>query len=797
MDQREAMKMSKPRIVLVGGGMAGVRCLEEILKLAPGRFDMTVIGSEIHPNYNRILLSKVLQGDTRVEDITLNSREWFEANGIRLITGETVVQADTKRRRILTDKGRTAEYDYLILATGSLPFMLPIPGAAKQGVTAFRDIEDCRRMIEAAKTCRKAVVIGGGLLGLEAARGLLNLGMEVDVVHLNPYLMERQLDPTASRMLKKELEGQGMRFLLEKSSQEILGSERVTGLKFTDGTQTAADLIVMAVGVRPNVGLAKDSGIETGRGILVNDYMETGTPGVYAVGECAEHRGIVYGLVAPLYEQGKVLAQRICGTASEEEGYQGSILATQLKVSGVEVFSAGDIADTDETESLQHYDGIRGVYRKIWVRGRRITGAVLYGDASEGTKLLGYIKQGADVSVLEEKPAGAAEGAQDAYLCAMADSETVCSCNGVTKGSIVRAVREQGLETFEEVRSCTKASSSCGGCKPLVSALLAYTLANAEGPGAEAEPVCGCTDLSREALREAVTAQTWTSAAEAMQALGWRTPDGCADCRPAVRYYAGLGQPAAAEVPAAGRLADGTYAVIPRLYGGQAGAKELRRIAEAMERHGIPRAKLSGDGQLQLLGVPAAKVREVASDLKLPTVVSASGLAVGSVTSCTGLGHDPSAMQDSAGMAAGLEEAVEGLQLPARVRIAVSGSPLHRAETLTRDLGLAGTPDGWEIYVGGSAQAQVKGGQLLCTESSGERAVEIAAAFLQWYREEAYYGETAGEWVDRVGLLPLREGLFHPERRGELVQRLLEERLRAAAAEARHSNKRNEAAVGR
>ncbi|MCZ8522626.1 MULTISPECIES: nitrite reductase large subunit NirB [Paenibacillus] len=788
--------MTKPRIVLVGGGMAGVRCLEEIVKLAPGRFDITVFGRENHPNYNRILLSKVLQGDTPVEDITLNDSSWFEENGIRLFTGETVIEADTARRRILTDKGRTAGYDYLILATGSLPFLPPIPGAAKRGVTAFRDIEDCQRMIEAAQTCRKAVVIGGGLLGLEAARGLLNLGMEVDVVHLHTHLMERQLDPTASRMLRKELEGQGMRFLLGKQSQEILGGERVTGLRFTDGSETKADLIVMAAGVRPNVGLAKDSGIETGRGILVNDYMETGTAGVYAVGECAEHRGVVYGLVAPLYEQGKVLAQRICGVPAEE-GYQGSILATQLKVSGVDVFSAGDIADGEDTESILSYDGIRGRYRKIWVRGGRIAGAVLYGDSSEGSKLLGYIKQGADASVLDAPTAGDDAAGQEAYLCAMADSETVCSCNGVTKGQIAGAIREQGLQTFEDVRSCTKASSSCGGCKPLVSALLAYTLAHAEEPAAAAQPVCGCTPLSREALREAVLDLRPLSAAEAMRQLGWRSADGCAVCLPALRYYTGLLKPAAAEVPAAGMLADGTCAVVPRLYGGKAGAKELRRIADAMDRHGIGAVKVSGDGQLQLLGVPAAKAREVASDLKLPTVISASGLAVGTVASCAGLGYDPSALRDSAGLAAKLEEAVEGMQLPTRVRIAVSGSPLHRAETLTRDLGLAGVPGGWEIYAGGSAQAEVRSGVLLCIESSDERAVETAAAFLQRYREEAYYGETTGQWVERMGLLSLREGLLHPERRGEWTHRLLDERLRSAAAGSLYTNKREEAAVGR
>ena len=387
--------MKKQEIVLIGNGMAGIRAVEEILKLAPNRFKITVFGSEPYPNYNRIQLSKVLQGDTEVADITLNTWEWYEEKGILLYPGETVIEIDTDNQIVSTDKKRQVKYDKLIMATGSDPFMLPLPGIDRKGVTAFRNIKDCELMISASENYKKAVVIGGGLLGLEAARGLLNLGMQVDVVHLSDCLMERQLDKTAGKMLQKELENQGMNFLLEKQSAEITGLDRVEGLKFKDGEEVKADLVVMAVGIKPNVTLANESGIKVNRGIIVNDYLETTVPNVFAVGECAEHREMVYGLVAPLYQQGLEMAKRICGMDSE--GYQGSVLSTQLKVSGVDVFSAGEINEDEDTKSVRVFDDWLGVYKKVLVKEGKITGAVLFGDTQDGTRLLSLINKKAAI----------------------------------------------------------------------------------------------------------------------------------------------------------------------------------------------------------------------------------------------------------------------------------------------------------------------------------------------------------------------------------------------------------------
>lgn len=531
--------MTKPKLVLVGNGMAGIRCLEEILALAPDAFDVTVIGKEPTPNYNRILLSKVLQGGTSLQDIILNDWAWYAERGIRLLTGQSVVRVRASERSVETDSGQRYEYDKLILATGSSAFVPPLPGAGKPGVLAFRTIDDCRQIMEAAAKYRKAAVIGGGLLGLEAARGLLNLGMEVEVVHNSPFLMNRQLDRMSAELLRTALEQQGMRFRLGKTTTRIFGRKRAEGLLFADGTKLEADLIVLSVGISPNVAFAKASGIETNRAMIVNDYMETNVPDVYAVGECAEHRGIAYGLVAPLYEQGKVLARVVCGF--ETEPYVGSMPYAQLKVSGINVFSAGVVRDGEANTVLQAYDGLRGTYKRVTAENGRIAGVVLYGDTDEGQTLLGHLKRRSKVEALARTPvSGASAGcASDAAAAAMADADTVCGCNGVCKGAIVRSVTEDGSDTLALVRERTKASSSCGGCSGMVEAILRAALAGAATAAPPDPAVCDCTPLGHRALRRALAEKGLRAPAEAMAALEWRTADGCVVCRSALRYYTG------------------------------------------------------------------------------------------------------------------------------------------------------------------------------------------------------------------------------------------------------------------
>ncbi|CAF1837506.1 NADPH-nitrite reductase [Bacillus subtilis] len=775
--------MGKKQLVLVGNGMAGVRAIEEILSVAKDEFQITIFGAEPHPNYNRILLSKVLQGDTDIKDITLNDWDWYEENNIQLYTNETVIKVDTENKTVITDADRIQPYDELILATGSVPFILPIPGADKKGVTAFRDIKDTDTMLAASKQYKKAAVIGGGLLGLEAARGLLNLGMDVSVIHLAPFLMERQLDATAGRLLQNELEKQGMTFLLEKQTEEIVGDDRVEGLRFKDGTSIEADLVVMAVGIRPNTTLGAESGIPVNRGIIVNDYMQTEIPHIYAVGECAEHRGIAYGLVAPLYEQAKVLAKHICGI--ETKPYEGSVLSTQLKVSGVEVFSAGDFNESEEKKAIKVFDEQDGIYKKIVLRGNQIVGAVLFGDSSEGNRLFSMIQKEADISETSKisilQPLSQEAGTS--ITAAMSDDEIICGCNGVSKGAIIQAIQEKGCSSTDEIKACTGASRSCGGCKPLVEEILQHTLGSDFDASAQKEAICGCTTLSRDEVVEEIKAKGLSHTREVMNVLGWKTPEGCSKCRPALNYYLGMINPTKYEDDRTSRFVnermhaniqkDGTYSVVPRMYGGVTNSTDLRKIADVVDKYEIPLVKMTGGQRIDLIGVKKEDLPKVWEDLDMPSGY-AYGKTLRTVKTCVGEQFCRFGTQDSMALGIALEKKFEGLNTPHKVKMAVSACPRNCAESGIKDLGVVGIDGGWELYVGGNGGTHLRAGDLLMKVKTNEEVLEYAGAYLQYYRETANYLERTSAWLERVGLSHVQSVLNDPEKRQELNDRMNE-----------------------
>ncbi|QWF74892.1 NADPH-nitrite reductase [Bacillus subtilis] len=775
--------MGKKQLVLVGNGMAGVRAIEEILSVAKDEFQITIFGAEPHPNYNRILLSKVLQGDTDIKDITLNDWDWYEENNIQLCTNETVIKVDTENKTVITDADRIQPYDELILATGSVPFILPIPGADKKGVTAFRDIKDTDTMLAASKQYKKAAVIGGGLLGLEAARGLLNLGMDVSVIHLAPFLMERQLDATAGRLLQNELEKQGMTFLLEKQTEEIVGDDRVEGLRFKDGTSIEADLVVMAVGIRPNTTLGAESGIPVNRGIIVNDYMQTEIPHIYAVGECAEHRGIAYGLVAPLYEQAKVLAKHICGI--ETKPYEGSVLSTQLKVSGVEVFSAGDFNESEEKKAIKVFDEQDGIYKKIVLRDNQIVGAVLFGDSSEGNRLFSMIQKEADISETSKisilQPLDQEAGTS--ITAAMSDDEIICGCNGVSKGAIIQAIQEKGCSSTDEIKACTGASRSCGGCKPLVEEILQHTLGSDFDASAQKESICGCTILSRDEVVEEIKAKRLSHTREVMNVLGWKTPEGCSKCRPALNYYLGMINPTKYEDDRTSRFVnermhaniqkDGTYSVVPRMYGGVTNSTDLRKIADVVDKYEIPLVKMTGGQRIDLIGVKKEDLPKVWEDLDMPSGY-AYGKTLRTVKTCVGEQFCRFGTQDSMALGIALEKKFEGLNTPHKVKMAVSACPRNCAESGIKDLGVVGIDGGWELYVGGNGGTHLRAGDLLMKVKTNEEVLEYAGAYLQYYRETANYLERTSAWLERVGLSHVQSVLNDPEKRQELNGRMNE-----------------------
>lgn len=758
--------------------MAGVRTIEEILKLLPDQFDITVFGKEPYPNYNRIQLSKVLQGDTELSDITLNEWQWYEDHNIRLYPGETVTSIDKANQIIYTDKGKQTPYDQLIIATGSNPFMLPLPGIEKEGVTAFRDIQDCEEMITASRQYKRAAVIGGGLLGLEAARGLLNLGMEVDVIHIADYLMERQLDRTAGKLLQEELEKQGMNFLLEKQTTKILGKKRVTGLQFKDGNKIVADLVVMAVGIKPNVQLAMESGIQVNKGIIVNDHMQTNVPNIYAVGECAEHNEMVYGLVAPLYEQGQALAKHICGM--NHQGYKGSVLSTQLKVSGVNVFSTGIINETEQTKTIKLFDEWRNTYKKILIQQDKLVGAVLFGDTKEGTKLLSLIKKKAMVNEYLESTQN--KDKDESVVASMSDEEVICGCNGVSKGTIVNAIKNQGLKTVEEVKGCTNASRSCGTCKSLVADLLTYTLGD-DYQSEEKETICACTDLTRDEVIAEIKQKNLTHTREVMNVLGWKSEEGCSKCKPALNYYLGMIHPKEYEDERESRFVnerlhaniqkDGTYSVVPRMYGGVTNAADLRKIADVAEKYDVGMIKLTGGQRIDLLGVKKEDLPHVWDDLGMPSGY-AYGKSIRTVKTCVGSEFCRFGTQDSTGMGIQLEKKFEGLNTPHKVKMGVSACPRNCAESGIKDVGVVGLDGIWEIYVGGNGGTDLRKAELLVKVKTEDEVLEYTAAFLQYYRENARYLERTSHYVERVGLEHIKEVVMDEESRKTLNERMEE-----------------------
>jgi len=770
--------MKKMKLVLIGNGMAGVRTLEELIKIAPDLYDITVFGAEPHPNYNRILLSPVLAGEQTIDEIILNPLSWYADNGITLHLGHKVVKVDRTRRQVIAEgpDGTTlAEYDRLLIATGSLPFILPVPGKDLQGVIAYRDIADTETMIATAKTHQHAVVIGGGLLGLEAANGLMLRGMQVTVVHIAPWLMERQLDDVAGGLLRQSLEARGLKFLLGAQTQALIGDAdggkggRVMAVQFKDGTEVPADLVVMAAGIRPNTVLAESMGLHCNRGIVVNDTLQTTTdPRIYAVGECAAHRGIAYGLVAPLFEQGKV-----CATHLAEFGigrYSGSQTSTKLKVTGIDLFSAGNFMGGDPDKGFEEIvmsDPFGGVYKKLVIQDDKLVGACLYGDTVDGSWYFKLLREGRKIADIRDKLMFGESNIGDvghqghSKAAAMADADEVCGCNGVTKGAICKAIKDKGLFTLEEVRKHTKASASCGSCTGLVEQLLMFTAGGDYSAAPKKKAMCGCTDASHQETRDAIREQKLVTIASVYQALGWRTPNGCSSCRPAVNYYLISTWPKDAKDDPQSRFInershaniqkDGSYSVIPRMWGGETSAAELRRIADAVDKYQIPTVKVTGGQRIDLLGVKKEDLVNVWKDIGMPSG-HAYAKALRTVKTCVGSEWCRMGTQDSTQMGKDLERAMWRMYAPHKVKFAVSGCPRNCAEAGIKDVGIIGVDSGWEMYIAGNGGIKTEVAHFLVKLKTAAEVLEYTGAFCQLYRLEGWYLERTVHYVNRVGL---------------------------------------------
>ncbi len=775
----------KKKLVVIGAGMASGRVLEHLLAAEPDGWDITLFNAEPRGNYNRIMLSPVLSGEKSYTEIVTHDDDFYAQHDITCRFGEAVVRIDRENKIVYSNEGG-APYDKLLIATGSAPFIIPVQGKDLPQVITYRDMDDTQAMIDASATSGgKAVVIGGGLLGLEAAAGLKLRGMEVVVIHLMGHLMERQLDPAAGYLLQKDLETRGIGVHCKGATKAILGTDKVEAVLLEDGTVYDADLVCMAVGIRPEVRIATDAALDVGRGITVTDQMVTSDPDILAVGECVEHNEQLFGLVAPLYDQAKVCAASLL---AKEAAFQPVQTATKLKVTGVDLFSAGDFADAEGREDIVFRDPARGIYKRLVIEADRLIGAVMYGDTADGAWFFGLIKDGTDISDMRDTlifgPAyqGGTSADPLAAVAALPLEAEICGCNGICKGTIVTAI-EGGATSLADIKAQTKASASCGTCTGLVEQVLASTLGDAfKMP--EAQPMCGCTDLTHEDVRRLIKARALKSMPAVMQELGWKTSCGCHSCRPALNFYLLADWPEDYTDDAQSRFVnernhaniqkDGTYSVVPRMWGGMTNPRELRAIADAADKYAIPAVKVTGGQRIDLLGVRKEHLPHIWEDLNAAGLVSGHAYSKGlrTVKTCVGTDFCRFGTQDSTGLGIKLEKRLWGSWTPHKVKLAVSGCPRNCAEATCKDVGIVCVDSGYEIGVGGAAGMDLKEIERLAKAPTEQEAIDLTVAFVQLYREHAKYLDRPYKWLAKVGISWVQEQIVaDPDNRADLIER--------------------------
>jgi nitrite reductase (NADH) large subunit len=766
--------MRREKLVVIGNGMAGARFVEDLLARGGAElFDITMFGDEPYGNYNRILLSNVLSGSHDSKDIFINPLSWYEENNIKLHAGVRVTEISRAEKKVVGTNGIVEDYDKLVIATGSSPFLPPIEGLAKsvnefkKGLFVFRTLDDCDQITSYAARARKSVVIGGGLLGLEAARGLLNMGLEVHVVHLMPHLMEVQLDSPAGGVLRQTLEQMGVNIHLQKSTTAILGNGKVTGLSFKDGSEMDCDMVVISAGIRPNVDLAKNCGLTVERGIVVGDDLSTpDDKSIFAVGECAQHRGQTYGLVAPLWEQTQVLADRLTGR-NPTVLYKGSKVATKLKVMGVELAAMGEKeAATDEDEIVSYVEPSRGIYKKLVIRKNRLAGAILLGDSSSAPDLLQAYDRGTELP--ENRSELLFQITNDSNrpmtMAYVPDSAQICNCNGVSKGDILKAITS-GCRSLKQVCEKTRAGMGCGSCKPQVEGILELACEGVVAEDVSANYYVAGVPLAKPELVQAIKEMDLKSVSAVFEVLAGGKEDSGSKAGLASLLKTIWGSEYEDERDArfindrvhANIQKDRTFSVVPRIYGGVTSAAELRRIADVADKYNVPMVKITGGQRIDLLGIPKELLPDVWRDLGMPSG-HAYTKAFRTCKTCVGSEFCRYGVGDSTGLGIQIEKRYQGLESPHKMKLATAGCPRNCSEATTKDLGAVAIEGGkWEIYIGGAAGSRVRKGDVLVTVDTHEEVLTYMGRFMQYYRENAKYLERTYDFVERVGIEKIKK----------------------------------------
>ena len=769
--------MTQPlKVVVVGNGMVGYKFCEKLLtKMGGGLFSITVIGEEPRPAYDRVHLSAYFSG-TSVEELTMAPASWYADNGIQLLTGECVVKLDSTAHFIQTHTGLKIEYDKLILATGSSAFVPPVPGVEKEGVFVYRTIEDLDAIISYSKGATRAAVIGGGLLGLEAAKATLDLGLETHVIEFAPRLMPRQLDAAGAGMLKRKMEALGIQIHLNKNTTQFDGVFSVNGLSFTDGTALEVDMVVISAGIRPRDELAKQAGLAVGPrgGIVVNDELQTSDTDIYAIGECALHKNMIYGLVAPGYEMAEVVANNLANPSLKS--FRAFDMSTKLKLIGVDVASFGDpFCEQAAHDTIIVEDKLKGIYKRLNVTtdGKHLLGGVLVGEADNYNMLLQMVKNRMILPPNPEDlvmPPRKGESSAGAGVTALPDEASICSCENISKGAICQAIEDHNLPDVAAIKKCTKAGTGCGGCVPMLSDLLTETLKK-QGKTVK-KVLCEHFDYARQEMYHLIQTSGTRTYDEVLTKFGKGC--GCEVCKPAVAsmlasiYNDVIVKQAVIQDTNDRFLANiqrgGTYSVVPRVPAGEITPDQLIVLGTVAKKYGLY-CKITGGQRVDLFGARVEQLPFIWEELIEVGFESghAYGKSLRTVKSCVGNTWCRFGVQDSVSFAVRIENRYKGIRSPHKLKSAVSGCTRECAEAQSKDFGIIATEKGWNLYVCGNGGIKPQHAVLLASDLDDETCIKYIDRFLLFYIKTAEPLQRTATWFNKLegGIEYLRDVIIN------------------------------------